>query len=225
MNRRFVRTTVYGREREMNRTDEALIAATLPTYVNAFAQTSRDTHYSTHTARTWTRKGRIDSDDTRPEIHRNVSPLRRFESTVTLAKITNMARGSFNYPQVSIANINNRKEMILRKHKPGNISSFQFKNLWRRRTGRQNPAWMTRNPSQNSYFCILRRKMTRWQRGFREFDSKTRKTNWKIRDTRDVNAQRLLRPHREQRLIVQRQGIARPSFPEYGSISIKCIHI
>lgn len=100
---RFLRTTVHGREREMNRTDEALIAATLPTYVNAFAQASRDTHYSTHTARTWTRKGRIDSDDTRPEIHRNVSPWKRFESTVTLAKITNVARSSFNRPQVSIA--------------------------------------------------------------------------------------------------------------------------
>lgn len=88
----FVRTTVHGREREMNRTDEASIAATLPTYVNAFAQASRDTHYSTHTARTWTRKGRIDSDDTRPETYRNVSPWRRFESTVTLVRITNMIR-------------------------------------------------------------------------------------------------------------------------------------
>jgi len=32
----------------MNRTDEVLIAAALPTYVNAFAQASRDTHYGIH---------------------------------------------------------------------------------------------------------------------------------------------------------------------------------
>lgn len=112
---RFVRTTVHTKEREMNRTDEALIAATLPTYVNAFAQASRDTHYSTHTARTWTRKGRIDSDGTRPETHRNVSPWRRFESTVTLARITNVTRNSFNRLQASIASANNGKEMNAEK--------------------------------------------------------------------------------------------------------------
>lgn len=144
----FVRTTVHGGEREMNRTDEALIAATLPTYVNAFAQASRDTHYSTHTARTWTRKGRIDSDDTRPKTHRNVSPWRRFESTVTLVGITNMTCNTFNRVQMTIANANNRKKLIWKKISQV-IYFFPFKNLklfvFEERN--KNLTWMTHNPS------------------------------------------------------------------------------